>query len=135
MDKKLNIKPKFSKTKKIINYLELGLAIIVIIGCVGFFISSIIFFTTQNWQDINVFYEFINRILILVVGVELAKLLITHDIYSIGDLLAFIVARKMLTPELSSLDIFLSVISFSIIFYITTKLREKKSVQLQNNDE
>src|SRR5262249_11115213 len=58
------------------------------------------------------FYELIYRVLLLVIGVELVRTLVTHELRAILELLAFVVARKMLKPDLGVLDILLSVLAF-----------------------
>src|SRR5215831_14251458 len=58
------------------------------------------------------FYELIYRVLLLVIGIELVRTLVTHDLRSILELLAVVVARKLLKPDLAVLDILLSVLAF-----------------------
>ena len=43
---------------------------------------------------------------------ELIRTLLTHDLVAILELLAFVVARRMLKPELATLDILLGVVAF-----------------------
>ena len=59
------------------------------------------------WSRTETFYELIYRVLLLVIGVELIRTLVTHDLSAVLELLAFVVARKMLKPELSTLGIVL----------------------------
>jgi hypothetical protein len=54
----------------------------------------------------------IYRVLLLVIGIELVRTLVTHELRAILELLAFVVARKMLKPDLAFLDILLSVLAF-----------------------
>lgn len=108
--------------KKIINAAEVFLALVVTVGVIIFFVISFASFTTLDWSQVSTFYEFINRILILVVGLELARLLITHDINAVTYLLMFVVARKVIVPESSSLDIFLAIIAFALLFVLNSKL-------------
>jgi hypothetical protein len=44
-----------------------------------------------------------------VIAIELVRTLVTHDLRAILELLAFVVARKMLKPDLNVIDIVLSV--------------------------
>jgi hypothetical protein len=53
--------------------------------------------------------------LIVVIGVELIRTLVTHDLGAVLELLAFVIARKLLKPDLSALDIFLSVSAFVVL--------------------
>jgi hypothetical protein len=45
--------------------------------------------------------------------VELIRTLVTHDLMAVLELLAFVVARKMLKPELATIDILLGVAAFA----------------------
>ena len=66
----------------------------------------------MDWRLTETFYELIYRVLLLVIGVELVRTLVTHELRAILELLGFVVARKMLKPDLVVLDILLSVLAF-----------------------
>lgn len=66
----------------------------------------------MDWASTETFYEFINRALIAVIGLELVRMLVNHSIGAVLELLAFVIARKMLKPDLESFDIALSAVSF-----------------------
>ncbi|HMP89227.1 MAG TPA: hypothetical protein PJ991_03450 [Kiritimatiellia bacterium] len=89
------------------------LAVAIIIGVVIFGIVSILVLVDMDWRDSDTFYEMIYRVLLMVIAAELARLLVTHDLNAILELLAFVVARKMLKPDITSVDILLSVLAFS----------------------
>ncbi len=95
--------------------LEILLASAIITGVIIFALASFFIMIEMDWQEADTFYELIYRALGLVIGVELARTLLTHDLNAILELLAFVVARKMLTPEITSMDIFLSVVAFVVL--------------------
>lgn len=95
--------------------LEVLLASAIVVGVLIFALASFFVMIEMDWQDANTFYELIYRALVLVIGVELARTLLTHDLNAILELLAFVVARKMLKPEITSVDIILSVVAFVIL--------------------
>lgn len=66
----------------------------------------------MSWGQTDTFYELIYRVLLLVIAIELVRTLVTHDLRAILELLAFVVARKMLKPDLNVIDIVLSVLAF-----------------------
>jgi hypothetical protein len=66
----------------------------------------------MDWGRIETLYELIYRVLVLVIALELVRTLVAHDLRAILELLAFVVARKMLKPDLGVLDILLCVIAF-----------------------
>ena len=63
----------------------------------------------MDWRSTETFYELTYRVLLLVIAVELVRTLITHDLTAILELLAFVIARKMLKPDLEAIDIVVSV--------------------------
>jgi hypothetical protein len=95
--------------------LERLLAFGILLGVIAFAIQSFIALIDLNWGSTETFYELIYRTLLLVIGVELIRTLLTHDLMAILELLAFVVARKMLKPELPTLDILLGVGAFVVL--------------------
>lgn len=83
-----------------------------VIAVFAYGIGSVQVLTNMDWSSTETFYEFINRALIIVIGLELVRMLVNHSIGAVLELLAFVIARKMLKPDLSSLDIALSAGSF-----------------------
>jgi uncharacterized membrane protein (DUF373 family) len=98
--------------KEIATVLERILALAILVGILVFAVQSVTALTPMPWSSVETFYELIYRILLLVIGVELIRTLVTHDLNAILELLAFVVARKMLKPDITVLDIFLGVLAF-----------------------
>lgn len=92
--------------------LEKVIAAITVIAVIIFGIESAKVLVTMDWSSTETFYEFINRTLIAVIGLELVRMLVNHSIGAVLELLAFVIARKMLKPDLTSFDIALSAGSF-----------------------
>lgn len=88
------------------------LAAVVIVGVIFYAIGSVRALLEMDWTQNEVFYEFIYRVLLLIIGLELARMLVTHSISAVLELLSFVIARKMLKPDLTSVDIILSVFAF-----------------------
>jgi hypothetical protein len=86
--------------------LERILALGILLGISAFSYKSVTALMGMDWQRTETFYELIYRILLLVIGVELIRNRLTHDLMAILELLAFVVARKMLKPELPTLIFF-----------------------------
>ena len=99
-------------TNDIATWLERLAALTILAGVVVFTYYSSIEMMAMDWSSIETFYEFIYRLLLLIIGVELMRTLVTHDLNAILELLAFVVARKMLKPDISALDILLASASF-----------------------
>ena len=92
--------------------LERMLTVAILIGIVAFAFQGAIELTGMDWRSTETFYELIYRVLLLAIGIELIRTLITHDLAAVLELLAFVVARKMLKPDLPTLDIVLGVAAF-----------------------
>ena len=101
--------------KVIANWLERGLACAIFVGVIAFGFGSAIALAGMDWRDTATFYELIYRVLLLVIGVELIRTLVTHNLGAVLELLAFVIARKLLKPDLSAVDILLSVSAFAIL--------------------
>jgi hypothetical protein len=95
--------------KTIATWLERILALVILGGVAVFGLSSAQTLLAMSWGQTDTFYELIYRVLLLVIAIELVRTLVTHDLRAILELLAFVVARKMLKPDLNVIDIVLSV--------------------------
>ena len=101
--------------KVITKWFERGLAVAVLVGIVAFAFSSMIVLAAMSWQDTKSLHELIDRVLILLIGIELIRTLVKHDLGAVTELLAFVVAREMLKPVLSLLDALLGVSAFAVL--------------------
>lgn len=101
-----------SWAKAIAGWLERALAAAILVAIVTFALGSASVLTGMDWRQTDTFYEMIYRALILVIGVELIRTLVTHDLGAVLELVAFVIARKLLKPDLTALDILLSVSAF-----------------------
>lgn len=118
--------------KKTVKIMETVLAVFVLVGVIMYLIGTIGSFATADWGDNKVFYDLIYEALLITIGLELARMLVTHDYRSILELLAFVVARKMLKPEITTIDIVLGIVSFVGIllakkFLFTPKVQNQLS--------
>lgn len=105
----MQFSPKFTTT---VRWIERVLALFVLIGVVVYTIGSAQVLIFMEWSDNDAFYELIYRVLLLVIGVELVRMLVVHDLLAVLELLAFVIARKMLKPDLDAVDILLVVLAF-----------------------
>lgn len=96
----------------LVNAFELALGVVVFVGIVIFAGQSLFALMAMDWSGTNAFYDLIYRVMLMVIGLEFIRMLITHDIVAVLELLAFVIARKMLRPDLVSTDIVLAVLGF-----------------------
>ncbi len=99
----------------LLKVLEQSLALIVLVGVVIASLGSAQALLGMDWRAAETLYEFIYRVLLVVIGVELARMLVTHDLMAVLELLAFVIARKMLKPDLSVVDVALGVFAFAVL--------------------
>jgi hypothetical protein len=98
--------------RRTVSILEKVTALVVMLAVVRFGLNSASVMAVLDWSDIATIYAVIERVLLAVIGLELARMLLTHSITAVLELIAFVIARKILKPDLESIDIFLSVIAF-----------------------
>ncbi len=97
---------------QLVKLFERLLAALVLVGVVISAVTGAMHLVRLDWTETQTFYELIYRILLLVIGLELARMLVTHSLVAVMELLAFVIARKMLKPDLTAADIALSVLAF-----------------------
>ena len=93
-------------------WLERFLAAGIVAGIIAYGISSATELVRMNWHETATFYELIYRVLLMVIGIELVRTLLTHSLEAILELLAFVVARKTFKADVDALDIFLCALAF-----------------------
>jgi hypothetical protein len=98
--------------KRVIVVLEKVIAFVVVIGVAAYAFESVAVMTAMDWSVTETFYELIYRVLAVIIGLELVRMLVSHSISAVLELLAFVIARKMLKPDLEAFDIALGVIAF-----------------------
>jgi hypothetical protein len=99
----------------IVLWMEKVLAIAILVSVIVAAVKGGSYLTGLDWAGKDTFYELIYRTLLLVIGLELVRMLITHSLSAVLELLAFVIARKMLKPDLTSNDIILSVVAFVVL--------------------
>ncbi len=109
-------KPAFQRVLgPTVRYFERALAVVVLAGCLVSLVLGTRTMAGADWSTTETFYELIYRILLLVIGLELVRMLITHSLGAVLELLAFVIARKMLKPDLTAVDIIFSVLAFVVL--------------------
>jgi hypothetical protein len=98
--------------KNAITIMEKFVALAVIAGVLAYALYSVAVMAGMDWSVTETYYELINRVLAIIIGLELVRMLVSHSIASVLELLAFVIARKMLKPDLDSFDIMAGVLAF-----------------------
>lgn len=100
---------------KAISLLEYALAAVVVVGSFWYLAAGIAPLFTNVTSPQTFFFDFIYLLLTVVIGLEVARLLITHKLVGILEILGFVMARKLLLPETTTLDILIIMLSFSVL--------------------
>ncbi len=98
--------------KNTITIMEKFVALAVIVGVLAYALYSVAVMANMDWSVTTTYYELINRVLAVIIGLELVRMLVSHSIASVLELLAFVIARKMLKPDLDSVDVMAGVLAF-----------------------
>lgn len=96
----------------LIHWFEIALAVVVIAAIVISLIQSFGSVQSMDWSSMDAFYELLNRLLLIAIGLEFVRMLVARNLVSVLELVAFVVARKMLKPDITSLDLVLGSIAF-----------------------
>lgn len=100
--------------------LELILAMFLALGVLIGLIDVVKYLLKVLISDANISYDifrdFLAHVLLLVVAVEFILLLRTYSIEIIGELIVFIITRKMLIYGESMMDMVLGALAIAIIF-------------------
>lgn len=91
------------------------MAILIALGLVGFILYSIPIMLDMNWSETETFYELFYRVLLTAIGIELIHTLVTHELNAIVEMIAMVIARKLLKPDSDSTDILLIVMAFCLL--------------------
>lgn len=108
-----------NRIKELVFVVEMILAVILIIAIIGGFITSVQFvpqlFSVSQAKFYDTFKAFLGNALLLIIGVELIRMLITHTTRATLELMVFVITRKLLIYTDSMLDIFLGTVSLAIV--------------------
>jgi len=111
-----------SKVAKIVKVLELMLALFLAVGVIIGFIDILRYFKTIYYTSPMDTYPmmqtFLGHILTLVIGLELAVMLVRHTPAGVIEVLLFAIARKMIIESKSMFDILLGVVAIGVLFFI-----------------
>jgi len=107
---------------KVVTILEVVLASLLAIGVIIGFTDIIryfkIIYQKSPIDTFPVMQTFLGHILTLVIGLELAVMLIRHTPSSVIEVLLYAIARKMIIESKSMLDILLGIVAIGVLFFI-----------------
>lgn len=109
---------------------ELVLAVTMFCGVIYFGINISAGFLQADWSNIDTAYSLINTILVVLLGLEVARLIMVHSIGVVMELMMLVIARKMLHPDISGIDLIAYAVAFAVIVlvYYLYELKPLKSL-------
>lgn len=96
----------------VLTVLERLIAFLVMVAIAIYVYDSIAFFLETPWGQYDFIYEVVSRVLLISIGVELARMLVTHSFLAVLELIGFVIARKLLAPDVTMNDILIGVLAF-----------------------
>ncbi|WP_459762446.1 hypothetical protein [Alkaliphilus crotonatoxidans] len=119
---RVNLDKFKGKLIKCAMHMEFGIALCIVLaillGLVILFKYLAIIAVSDIEGIYNIFKAFLSIALLLVIGVEMVLMLLTHSSRSILELVLFAIARKMLVYSETMLDLILGTIAIAIVFII-----------------
>ena len=127
-DVKINfIKNKISKYTYCLEvFLAIFIMAAVVISTYDLVKYLILIFMTNPMDTYEVFQRFLGHVLLLVVGIELVIMLISHTTSSVLEVVLYAIARKMLIHSEKMLDVVIGVLAIGAVFAIRKYLFTKE---------
>lgn len=94
---------------------EIVLATIIFCGVAYFSVVALSGFAYRDWSSVITMHDFIATVLVILLGFEVVRLILVHNISVVIELMLLIIARKMLSPDISALDLVYCAGAFAII--------------------
>ncbi len=103
-----------------ISLIEIIISIVIIIGVLAGMFSSLVQLPAMFNLTADRFYDefssFLGNVLLIVVGIELVRMLVTHTTRATLELVIYVIARKLLIYTETMMDMLLGTIALAIIF-------------------
>lgn len=98
-----------------VRWLEITLAALVLVGILFAAGAAVRELWGLDWTASATFDRLLNRVLFIAIGLELVRMLVVHSLRAILEMLAFAIARNMLTPNPAAFDIALGAVAFAVL--------------------
>lgn len=109
-------------------WIEMILAILIIFTIIlsikDLFVLCMTTFKTEAISSYDILQSFLSHTLLLVVGLELALMLISHSTGKVLEVVLYAIARKMLISSTNMTDILFGVIALALIFFVNKYLHD-----------
>ena len=99
----------------VVRWLEIALAALVLVGILFAAGAAIRELWGLDWTMSSTFDRLLNRVLFIAIGLELVRMLVVHSLRAILEMIAFAIARNMLTPNPAAFDMALGAVAFAVL--------------------
>ncbi len=99
--------------------LELIIGVCVLALCIACGLSILLPFEPfHNMCDVDTFHSGLSNASYIIIGVEFIKMIVSHKVESVLDIIAFALSREMIVHETTPLENLLTVIGVALLFFI-----------------
>ncbi|WP_353893673.1 hypothetical protein PRVXH_000427 [Proteinivorax hydrogeniformans] len=118
--------------------IEVVLAVLILLG-VTIALSSVLRYLaiipqTDIYDIYEVLQKFLSIALLLIIGIELVLMLLTHSATSVLELVLFAIARKMLVYSETMLELLIAAAAIAIVFAVKKYLLDSKHLLREKQD-
>lgn len=117
----------------LIRWIELLIIAVIITGIILSAVYGLEDVSAMDWGEASTFYAFIDRLLLIVIGIEFVRMLIVRSLVAVLELLAFVVARKMLKPDMEAVEMAIDAGTFVLLVaarYVIEHYHRKNELKL-----
>lgn len=104
-----------SINEALVKWFERLVAFALLLGVGCFFLATVRIALHLDWGSMASLHEVGQRVLLITIGMELVRTLISHELASLVNLMSFVIARRMLEPQTAFWEIPLGVASFAAL--------------------
>ncbi len=104
-----------SFNQELVKWCERIIALALLFAVICFFLATLRIAFGLDWSAMATLHEIGQRVLLITIGLELVRTLISHELGSLVNLLSFVIARRMLEPQTAFWEIPLGVAAFAAL--------------------
>ena len=104
-----------SINQELVKWCERVIALALLLGVICFFLATLRMALGLDWSSMATLHEIGQRVLLITIGMELVRTLISHELSSLVNLMSFVIARRMLEPQTAFWEVPLGVAAFAAL--------------------
>src|SRR5271157_1628990 len=104
-----------SINQELVRWCERIIALALLFAVICFFLATVRMALGLEWSAMATLHEIGQRVLLITIGLELVRTLISHELGSLVNLLSFVIARRMLEPQTAFWEVPLGVAAFAAL--------------------